>query len=238
MDLKLIRKNFNSRSGCLDYIEKLRWDNNVTCSYCESERNIRSKNEPGRHFCYQCKRSFTAFVGTIFEDTRLDLTKWFLIAGMMLENDKDITAKDIASLSGVTLKTAWLTMMKIRCAMVQEEPAMKKLMKTSSKQLRNLPSGDNYTINLPYIISTALIQNGNGSDTKQGRIRKQLGRKIMSILKKNGADHNGENGIRKQVISNKHYLPLYQAEKEYLSNKSNLKKDSIGKLFRAALIFS
>jgi len=238
MDLKLIRKKFNSRSGCLEYIEKLRWDNTVTCSYCLSERNIRSKNEPGRHFCYNCKRSFTVFVGTIFEDTRLDLTKWFLIAGMMLENDKDLTAKEISDLSGVTLKTAWLAMMKIRCAMVFEEPAMSRLMRTSSKQLRNIRNGDDYTINLPYIISTVMIQNGNASDTKQGRIRKQLGRKIMTIFKKNHTDHNGENGIRKQVVSNKHYLPLYQAEKDYLSNKNNLKKDSIDKLFRAALLFS
>jgi transposase-like protein len=239
MNLKEIRKKFNSSSDCLNYIENLRWGKTITCSYCASERNIRSKNEPGRHFCYNCKRSFTVFVGTIFEDTRLDLNKWFLIAGIMISREEELTAKEMADISGVTLKTAWLTMMKIRCIMVEEEPAMSRLMKTSSKLLKQISNGDTYTINLPNILSMAMIQNSSAPETRQGRIRQQLGRQIMILLNKNhhnGMNGNG-NGIRKQVVSNKHYLPLYQAEKDYL-NKKRKGKDSLQKLLRAAFIFS
>ena len=85
MNLVQIQKKFNTQAKCLKYLEKLRWGKNVTCSYCDSEKTIKSKSEQGRHYCYNCKRSFTVFVGTIFEGTRLPLPTWFLIIGLMFK---------------------------------------------------------------------------------------------------------------------------------------------------------
>lgn len=102
-------------------MEKLRWGKTVKCPYCESKRTIRAKNEQGRHHCYNCKRSFSVFVGTIFEDTRLELPIWFLTIGLLLNAKMGISAMQISRQLDMTLKTAWLTAMKIRCAMIHKK---------------------------------------------------------------------------------------------------------------------
>lgn len=121
MNLVQIQKKFNTQDKCLKYLEKLRWGKTVTCSYCDSERTIKAKNEKGRHYCYNCKRSFTVFVGTIFEGTRLPLPTWFLTIGLMLNAKTGKSAQEIKRQTGVTLKTAWLNAMKIRCAMISKD---------------------------------------------------------------------------------------------------------------------
>lgn len=121
MDLVYIQKNFNTQAKCLKYLEKLRWGKTVTCSYCNSERTIKAKSEKGRHYCYNCKRSFTVFVDTIFEGTRLPLPTWFLMIGLMLNSKTGKSAQEIKRQTGVTLKTAWLNAMKIRCAMISKD---------------------------------------------------------------------------------------------------------------------
>jgi transposase-like protein len=121
MNLVQIQKKFNTQAKCLKYLEKLRWGKNVTCSYCDSERTIKAKSEQVRHYCYNCKRSFTVFVGTIFEGTRLPLPTWFLTIGLMLNAKTGKSAQEIKRQTGVTLKTAWLNAMKIRCAMISKD---------------------------------------------------------------------------------------------------------------------
>ena len=120
MNLVQIQKKFNTQAKCLKYLEKLRWGKTVTCSYCDSKETIKSKSEQGRHYCYNCKRSFTVFVGTIFEGTRLALPLWFLTIGLMLNSKGGISAQQIKRQVGITLKTSWLTAMKVRCAMISK----------------------------------------------------------------------------------------------------------------------
>lgn len=121
MNLRQIQKKFSTQAKCLSYMEKLRWGKTVICPYCDSNRTFKYKNQQGRHFCYNCKRSFSVFVGTIFEDTRLELPTWFMIIGILLNSKSGIAAQEIKRQIGVTLKTAWLTAMKIRCAMISRK---------------------------------------------------------------------------------------------------------------------
>jgi transposase-like protein len=114
-------KTLDTKEGCLSYLEKVRWGKTIKCPYCLSEKTHPSKNEQGRHFCYNCVRSFSVLVGTIFEDTRLELPVWFEIIHAMLKNKSGLSAKRISSQFGITLKTAWLTAMKIRCAMIDRD---------------------------------------------------------------------------------------------------------------------
>lgn len=121
MNLIQIQKKYNTQSKCLNYLEKLRWGKTVTCAYCESKRIIKAKSEQGRYKCYNCNKSFTVFVGTIFQDTRLKLPEWFMIIGLMMNNKTGISAKEISRQVGVTLTTAWFTCMRIRCAMIDRK---------------------------------------------------------------------------------------------------------------------
>jgi transposase-like protein len=119
---------FSTKEDCLSYLEKMRWGKTVKCPYCHSERTHPSKNEQGRHYCYNCVKSFSVLVGTIFEDTRLELPVWFDIIEAMLKNKTGLSAMQIAAQFDITLKTAWLTAMKIRCAMIDENSELQGLL--------------------------------------------------------------------------------------------------------------
>ena len=121
MNLKQITEKYNTQAKCLSFLAKERWGKAVTCSYCGSDRVIKAKNEEGRYHCYNCKRSFSVLVGTIFQDTKLSLPDWFWVIGLILTSPTGISAMSISRKTGMSLKTSWLTAMKIRCAMIDKD---------------------------------------------------------------------------------------------------------------------
>lgn len=118
MNLLTITKKYNTQAKCLSYLEKLRWGDTVTCTFCGSDNTVAIKAQQGRHHCNNCKTTFSVLSDTIFEDTRLPLPKWFIIIGMMLNAKLGLSAKEIMRNAGVTYKTAWYTAMRVRCGMI------------------------------------------------------------------------------------------------------------------------
>lgn len=164
MNIKQVQKKFGTQEKCLNYLEKLRWGKTVTCSYCDSKRIIKSKSEQGRYKCYNCKKSFSVMVGTIFQDTKLKLPDWFLIATLVLNAKMGISAKQISRQTGISLKTCWLTSMKLRCAMIDKKTELHGLLQmdesyfsSSSKKItKNTPD------NLP-VLSKVEEKRGRGT---------------------------------------------------------------------------
>jgi len=110
---------FSDPDTCLAYMVAIRWpDGNVTCPTCDrpEARFLASRR------IWQCKslhdhRQFSVKVGTIFEDSPLGLEKW-LPAAWMIANDKNgISSYEIARALGITQKSAWFMMHRIRLAM-------------------------------------------------------------------------------------------------------------------------
>jgi transposase-like protein len=179
MNLIQIQKKFSTQAKCLKYLEKLRWGKTVLCPYCDSKRTIEAKSEQGRHHCYNCKRSFTVFVGTIFEDTRLELTTWFMTIGLVLNSKMGISSKEIQRQLGVSLKTAWFTAMKIRCAMISNKTQLHGVLEmdesyfgASSKKLSKLTDKS-----LPVLSTVSTLK-------KRGRGTKKI--PVVGIVEKGG----------------------------------------------------
>lgn len=119
MNIISITKKYGTRAKCYNYLEKLRWGRGKpVCPYCGSKHTVRITSEPFRHHCYTCHKSFSVTVGTIFEDSRLPLTTWFVIVGLITNAKQGISAKEIQRNLGVTYKTAWYSAMRVRCAMI------------------------------------------------------------------------------------------------------------------------
>jgi transposase-like protein len=198
MNLIQIQKKYGTQAKCLKYLETLRWGKSVKCPYCNSERTIKSKSEKERHYCYACKRSFTVFVGTIFEATRLDLPKWFLVAGIILSDKMGVSSKQLARQTGLSLKTAWLTAMKLRCAMIDHETELHGVLEmdesyfSSSKKkiTKNTPD------NAPVLSELETIKRGRGTkktpvvgivekggSVKTKLIEKLTSRNLLAMLK-------------------------------------------------------
>jgi transposase-like protein len=125
MKLIDVIKQFQTDDQCLDYIEKMRWPHGVGCVHCGSmsvSTITRSTGKNKRTRIYQCLekecgKQFSATSGTIFNDTHLPLTKWFLAIAMICEAKKGMSALQVQRHLGVNYRTAWHLCHRIREAM-------------------------------------------------------------------------------------------------------------------------
>jgi transposase-like protein len=109
---------FADEDVALDFVVGLHpgWERGPVCQRCESPKVSFLKTRR-LWKCLACKKQFSAKVGTIFEDSPISLTKW-LPAMWMLVNDKNgISSYELARALGVTQKTAWFMLSRIRLAM-------------------------------------------------------------------------------------------------------------------------
>jgi transposase-like protein len=104
---------------CLTFLASLRWpDGRIACPTCGS-RDLTFLSEYRRWKCHtkHPRQQFSIKVGTIFEDSPIGLDKW-LPAVWMIVNDKNgISSYEAARALGVTQKTAWFMLHRVRLAM-------------------------------------------------------------------------------------------------------------------------
>lgn len=106
---------FKSEQDCIDYLAQARWNGNPVCPHCESDNAY--KIETRSIFkCRKCRKQFTVRIGTIFEESRLPLQKWFLAVFLLTSLKKGISSVQLAKYLGVTQKTAWFMLQRIRYA--------------------------------------------------------------------------------------------------------------------------
>ena len=110
--------HFADPQNCYDYIVPRRWPNGVTCPTCGSSKVSFLKNQNK----WQCssrhhKRQFSLKTGTIFEDSPLGLDKWLAAMWMLVSCKNGISSYEIGRDLGITQKSAWHMMHRIRLAL-------------------------------------------------------------------------------------------------------------------------
>lgn len=105
---------FPSESSCIIHLEKLRWPTGVICPCCGSSRKIYRVARAHIYKCADCAKIFSVRKGTIFEESRLPLRKWFAAAWLVSANRKGISSCQLAREIGVTQKTAWFMLGRLR----------------------------------------------------------------------------------------------------------------------------
>ena len=118
MNLVDLMHEFCNEAKCRRYIEQLRWPRGAECPRCESTKVYRLENRP-LLLCASCEHQFSATAGTIFHDTHLPLTKWFLATMLLCESKKGMSACQIQRSLGISYKTAWYLCHRIRAAMLE-----------------------------------------------------------------------------------------------------------------------
>jgi len=123
MNLLNVTQKFKSEDDALDYLIRVRWPEGVRCLACDHDKvyaiTTRGKtNKPCRLFeCADCGLHFSATTGTLFHDSHLPLTKWFMAMALMSEAKKGVSALQVSRHIGVAYKTAWHLCHRIRKAM-------------------------------------------------------------------------------------------------------------------------
>ncbi|MBC7856340.1 MAG: transposase, partial [Pirellulaceae bacterium] len=88
-----------------EYLRNLKWPDGIpTCPHCKSKR-IGTIATRGCHKCQDCGKQFSPRAGTIFENSRVPVSKW-LIAAWALQQPGGITSRDLAASINVTQTTA------------------------------------------------------------------------------------------------------------------------------------
>jgi transposase-like protein len=119
MNLVELIDRFGDEDRCRTYLEKLRWPNGVVCPAPECGRSdkivpVRTRNQ---FTCKACNYRFSVRTGTVFQSSKLSLTKWFLAVYIIGESKKGVSGHQLARMLKITTKTAWFLTHRIRAAM-------------------------------------------------------------------------------------------------------------------------
>jgi transposase-like protein len=100
------------------HLEAIRWPDGPECPHCGLiKATAVSGGREGLYQCNNCREQFTVTVGTVFERSKVPLNKWLLANHLLCASKKGMSAAQIARMLGVTYKTAWFMMHRIREAM-------------------------------------------------------------------------------------------------------------------------
>jgi len=99
------------------YLEQKRWANGIFCPFCGSRRISKFGRDPSWHRCGDCKKPFNVKTRSVFEKSKIPLNKWLYAFYLLVTARKSISSMQISKELGITQKTAWLMLHKIRKAM-------------------------------------------------------------------------------------------------------------------------
>jgi transposase-like protein len=95
------------------YLESRLWENGVVCPTCKGTANITTR-KGGFYRCNPCKLDFTVRTGTIFERSHIPLHKWVYAMYLLVTARKGISSLQLGKEIGVTQKSAWFMLQRLR----------------------------------------------------------------------------------------------------------------------------
>lgn len=205
-------QHFADPDVALDFVARLRWPDGPECPVCEAKDPSFLKTRR-LWKCRSCKKQFSVKVGTIFEDSPIGLSKW-LPAMWMLANCKNgISSHELARALGVTQKTAWFMLHRIRLAM--QSQAFGKI-------------GGEVEVDETFIGGKAR----NMHKAKRERVITGTGGMgkvaVMGLLERHGPDSTAKHSrVRTRVIANTRRKPLHGEVKQHVEPGSQVFTDAL-----------
>src|SRR6266508_2779315 len=200
---------FSDPDTCLQFMVQMRWPDGVICPRCNCP-SVSFVSTRRIWKCKGCRKQFSAKVGTIFEDSPIGFEKW-LPAVWMIVNDKNgISSYEIHREIGVTQKTAWFMMHRIRLAMRRG---------TFSKLSGQVESDETYIGGKARNMHKyKKVQSIKGRGTAGKAI-------VMGILERHGRDHVSR--VRAKVIQSTATPTIEKEIREAVERKSELFTDEL-----------
>ncbi len=114
---------FKDEVTCIEYYENIRWNGNPVCPHCGSER-VYKTNRGYKCANNECYKKFTVTVGTIFHGSKISLRIWFAAIYLATTHKKGISSVQLGLDLGITQKTAWFVLHRIREMLKDKAPQM------------------------------------------------------------------------------------------------------------------
>jgi transposase-like protein len=111
-----------------EHLESIHWPHGPICPHCGNVRSEtiakvegkKHSHRAGLYYCNECKGQFTVTVGTVFERSKMPLNKWVLATHLMAASKKGMSAHQLHRMLGITYKSAWFMVHRIREAMKED----------------------------------------------------------------------------------------------------------------------
>src|SRR5271170_2771444 len=122
-DANLQNPIFTDETKAREWLETRVWPNGVVCPHCgnaDAKRITSLKGEAHRtgvYQCNECREQFTCTVGTVFERSKIPLTKWLAALFLLASSKKGVSSHQIHRMLGISYKSTWFMMHRLREAM-------------------------------------------------------------------------------------------------------------------------
>lgn len=122
MSANLQNPIFQDETKAREWLEHRVWPKGPICSHCGATGDDVTKLEgekhrPGLYQCNQCREQFTVTVGTVFERSKIPLSKWLAALFLLTASKKGVSAHQIHRSLGISYKSSWFMMHRLREAM-------------------------------------------------------------------------------------------------------------------------
>ncbi len=220
---------FADPQNSFEFAVSLRWPDGVTCPFCSSaEHSFLTTRQLWK--CKGCKKQFSVRVGTIFEDSPIALSKWFVAIWMIVNCKNGVSSYELHRAIGVTQKTAWFMLHRVREAIKA---------KSFDKKLSGIVEADESYIgglmkNMHKSRRARLEEETRGDRQKRANAHRQLGRKrhvptgagpalgktlVQAILERDG-------DVRAQILQSFGTLERLDFMRENIEEGSNVMTDT------------
>ena len=120
--MNLTARIYHDDEAARKHFEAVRWPNGPECPHCgvvgEATEMKGKSTRPGVYKCRACRKQFSATVGTLFERSKIPLSKWLLATHLMTASKKGMSAHQLYRMLGFgSYRTAWFMAMRIRESM-------------------------------------------------------------------------------------------------------------------------
>jgi len=123
MNLVDINTLFSTEDKCRELLVRLRFPEGPRCLRCKMPV-VELETDKQLFYCKDCDYQFSVTSGSVFNDSHLPLTKWFLTTHLLCEAKKGMSACQVQRTVGMSYKTAWYLCHRIRHAMAQTDKPM------------------------------------------------------------------------------------------------------------------
>lgn len=252
-------KALPDEKSCREHLEQIRWEGNPICPHCKKTKHYKLKVKRefnGLYKCAECSKKYTVKIGTIFESSPIPLRTWFIAIFIFTSHKRGISSYQLAEDLGVTQKTSWFMLSRLRSAFVQPVPEKSLSVATmdetfvggknknrhKNKKVKN-SQGRSFKDKTPVFgmiqsrrIYTRVIPNTQGETLKP--LVKELVKEGATIVTDEWMGYTGLNSTYDHVYVN-HNLKQYSTEQGLSSNNvenfwSHLKRSINGTYYQVS----
>ena len=114
---------FNDEAKAREWLEARVWPQGPVCPHCGNADAAKIKklegkaHRPGLYQCAECREQFTVTIKTVFERSKIPLTKWLAALFLMTASKKGVSAHQVHRMLGISYKSTWFMMHRLREAM-------------------------------------------------------------------------------------------------------------------------